>query len=157
MQRRTIPLLWGAISIGAAMWVVLATHNFWGYAIGAVLIMFGWHSLKAAAYMTDSEIAEFTDPDLTKKPSLPSKDTPAPDPNSQVQHRDKSTSERNKIQSPQYQRMMHFQGLKTVGRLGRADKDEFEKLVTQWRSGEFDQFSDGDYGRPTSNKRGSGQ
>lgn len=57
---RHVPLIWGVVCIGIAIWLILWFSGWWRYIPAILLFMFGWPSLKTAFFASDKEIKELT-------------------------------------------------------------------------------------------------
>lgn len=60
MQGKKVALIWGAIIGGIGIWLFLKMDGALKYLLSPLLIFFGWHSLKAAVFMSDNEIDEIS-------------------------------------------------------------------------------------------------
>jgi hypothetical protein len=60
MANRHVPLIIGGICVAASLWLLLAAVGWWRYLPAAVLLMFGWTSLKTGLFASSQEIAELT-------------------------------------------------------------------------------------------------
>lgn len=58
MQGKMVPLIFGVVVGGIGIWSIFGMDSGFKYVIGPLCLFFGWHSLKAAVFMTDSEIEE---------------------------------------------------------------------------------------------------
>lgn len=65
MSKKMVPLIWGVIIGGIGIWSIFGMTSGLKYLIGPVCLFSGWHSLKAAVFMTDTEIDEFTNPNAS--------------------------------------------------------------------------------------------
>jgi hypothetical protein len=70
MVNRNVPLVWGVIGIGGGI-ILSIMGGVPGMVFGALLILFGWYSLKSAVFGSDNEIEELSEQrpisDETKK------------------------------------------------------------------------------------------
>ncbi len=60
MQGKMVPLIWGVVVGGIGIWSIFGMDSGFKYVVGPLCLFFGWHSLKAAVFMTDSEIEEIS-------------------------------------------------------------------------------------------------
>lgn len=60
MNGKMIPLIWGVVIGGIGIWSIFGMSSGIKYIIGPICLLAGWHSLKAAAFMSDGEIDEIT-------------------------------------------------------------------------------------------------
>ena len=60
MNGKMVPLIWGVVVGGIGIWSIFGMTSGFKYLIAPVCLFFGWHSLKAAAFMSDSEIDEIS-------------------------------------------------------------------------------------------------
>ncbi len=60
MQGKSVALIWGVIVGGIGIWSIFGMDSGFKYIIGPLCIFFGWHSLKAAVFMSDNEIDEIS-------------------------------------------------------------------------------------------------
>ena len=58
--KRQVPFIIGLAAIGLAVWLTLAFSGWARAIVAALLLWFGWASLKTAWSATDKEIAELT-------------------------------------------------------------------------------------------------
>jgi hypothetical protein len=57
---RHVPIIYGVISIAAALFVILYFTGWWKFIAAAFLLMFGWPSLKTGLFASDKEVRELT-------------------------------------------------------------------------------------------------
>lgn len=60
MNGKMVPLVWGVVIGGIGIWTIFGMTSGFKYVLGPVCLFFGWHSLKAAVFMSDSEINEIS-------------------------------------------------------------------------------------------------
>ena len=58
MSGKKIPLIWGVLMIVIGVWTIFGMTSGIKYLIGVACLFAGWHSLKAAVFMSDTEIDE---------------------------------------------------------------------------------------------------
>ncbi len=64
-----MPLIWGVVIGGIGIWSIFGMTNGFKYVLGPVCLFAGWHSLKAAVFMTDDEINEINSGSENEKTS----------------------------------------------------------------------------------------
>lgn len=57
---RHVPFITGVVALGLAAWLVLGFSGWWRYIPCALLLAFGWVSLKSALFATNQELNELT-------------------------------------------------------------------------------------------------
>lgn len=60
MNGKMVPLIWGVVIGGIGIWIIFGMTSGFKYVLGPVCLFFGWHSLKAAVFMSDSEVNEIS-------------------------------------------------------------------------------------------------
>jgi hypothetical protein len=56
MNGKMIPLVWGVVIGSVGIWSIFGMTSWFKYVVGPVCLLAGWHSLKAAVFMTDEEV-----------------------------------------------------------------------------------------------------
>jgi hypothetical protein len=69
MNGKMVPLIWGVVIGGIGIWSIFGMTNGFKYVLGPVCLFAGWHSLKAAVFMTDDEINEISSGSENEKTS----------------------------------------------------------------------------------------
>jgi hypothetical protein len=69
MNGKMVPLIWGVVIGGIGIWSIFGMTNGFKYVLGPVCLFAGWHSLKAAVFMTDDEINEINSGSENEKTS----------------------------------------------------------------------------------------
>ena len=67
MNGKMIPLVWGVVFGSIGIWSIFGMTSGWKYLIGPLCIFAGWHSLKAAVFMSDKEVDAVVGGDYSSK------------------------------------------------------------------------------------------
>lgn len=60
MNGKMVPLIWGVVIGGIGIWSFFGMNSWFKFLVGPVCLLLGWHSLKAAVFMSDAEINEIS-------------------------------------------------------------------------------------------------
>lgn len=61
-SNRHVPIIWGLVSLIAAIFIVVKFIGWWTYIVGGILLMMALGSLKTGFFASDKEITELTEP-----------------------------------------------------------------------------------------------
>jgi ribosomal protein S27E/uncharacterized membrane protein len=61
-SNRHVPIIWGLVSLIAAIFIVVKFDGWWTYIVGGILLMMALGSLKTGLFASDKEITELTEP-----------------------------------------------------------------------------------------------
>ena len=61
-SNRHVPIIWGILSLIAAILIVVKFNGWWTYIVGGILLMMAWGSLKTGFFASEKAITELTEP-----------------------------------------------------------------------------------------------
>ncbi len=67
MSGKKVPLIFGVVMLGIGIWTIFGMTSGFKYLFGPLCLFAGWHSLKAAVYMSDDEIDQINSGQANRK------------------------------------------------------------------------------------------